>query len=217
MIIDLYARDFLSYKHFKKKRRRLFMPFPALLLIDMQTGFHSPVWGARNNPQSEVAGVKLLAAWRQSGHQVFHAQHLSQESHSVLRHDRPGSAFIPAFMPLATEPVFQKQVNSAFIGTGLDSALRENQITDLVIFGYTTPHCVSTTTRMAANLGYRVMIAGDATASFASNGRTDFPGSTLSHGVDPELIHQFALAHLHGEFADVMTVEMILQKMGDMT
>jgi nicotinamidase-related amidase len=189
------------------------MPFPALLLIDMQTGFHSPVWGARNNPQSELAGAKLLTAWRRYGHRVFHAQHMSQEGHSVLRRDRPGSAFIRAFVPLATEPVFQKQVNSAFIGTGLECALRENQITELVIFGYTTPHCVSTTTRMAANLGFRVVLAADATASFASSGRTDFPGSTLDNSADPESIHQYALAHLHGEFAEVTTSEMILKKM----
>jgi nicotinamidase-related amidase len=188
---------------------------PALLLIDMQTGFHDPVWGARNNPQSESAGANLLVAWRARQWPVFHVRHLSVEENSVLRADRPGAAFIPAFRPLADEAVFPKQVNSAFIGTGLESALRAGHVADLVIFGYTTPHCVSTTTRMAANLGFRVRLAADATASFCGNARMDFPGGTPGNGVDPELSHQFALAHLQGEFAEVTTSDIILQKMAD--
>jgi nicotinamidase-related amidase len=184
----------------------------ALLLIDMQTGFHDPVWGMRNNPQSEIAGEALLAAWRHRNWLVFHAQHLSREANSVLRADRPGHAFIPAFQPLPAEPVFQKQVNSAFIGTGLEAALRAASITDIVIFGYTTPHCVSTTTRMAANLGFRVTLAADATASFSANAQTDFPGSRFSAPADPETIHQYALAHLQGEFATVSASEQIISE-----
>jgi nicotinamidase-related amidase len=191
------------------------MTRPALLLIDMQTGFHDPVWGARNNPDSEVAGATLLAAWRKRNWPVLHAQHLSVEDNSVLRPDRPGCAFIPAFTPLPHEPVFQKKVNSAFIGTGLEEALRAGAITDIVVFGYTTPHCVSTTTRMAANLGFRVRLAADATASFSANAQTGFPGSLLGNAADPEMIHQYALAHLHGEFADVTTTDAILRTMGD--
>ncbi len=190
------------------------LPLPALLLIDMQTGFHDPVWGARNNLESEAAGSRLLAAWRAQRWPVFHAQHLSVEENSVLRADRHGCGFIPAFLPLPKEPVFQKQVNSAFIGTGLEAALRGGNVKKIVIFGYTTPHCVSTTVRMAANLGFQVTLAADATASFAANARTDFPDSRLDNP-DPDMIHHFALAHLQGEFADITTSDIILKRMGE--
>ena len=46
-----------------------------------------------------------------------------------------------------------KGVNSAFIGTQLEEILKESEVRTLVIAGLTTDHCVSTTTRMAANLG----------------------------------------------------------------
>lgn len=191
------------------------MPPPALLLIDMQTGFQDAVWGARNNPHSEAAGSALLAAWRAWRWPVFHAQHLSVAENSVLRADRPGVEIIPAFRPLPQELLFQKNVNSAFIGTRLEAALRAAAITELVIFGYTTPHCVSSTTRMAANLGFHVTLAADATASFAANAQVDFPGSGLVAPLDPEMIHQYALAHLQGEFADIRTSDDILLSMGD--
>ena len=63
--------------------------------------------------------------------------------------------------------MFQKNVNSAFIGTGLENFhLKKQNYTSLVIVGLTTPHCVSTTTRMAGNLGFQSFVVSDATAAF---------------------------------------------------
>ena len=57
-------------------------------------------------------------------------------------------------MPLDDEVVLTKNVNSAFIGTGLKSILDESKTEIIVIVGMTTNHCISTTTRMSGNLGY---------------------------------------------------------------
>jgi nicotinamidase-related amidase len=171
-------------------------PSSALLLIDVQQGFADPRWGARNNPDAEQRIAALLAAWRRAGWPVLHVQHMSQEPGSPLRPEAPGNAFRPEAAPLAGEPLFQKTVNSAFIGTTLEEHLRREGIGALVIAGLTTDHCVSTTARMAGNLGFEVVIVEDATATFE---RTGPDGVRYS----AEQMHRLALASLHGEFGRV--------------
>ena len=104
------------------------------------------------------------------------------------------------FEPLSGEAVFEKTVNSAFIGTQLEDYLRSSKISQLVIAGLTLPHCVSTTTRMAANLGFEVILLSDATASFAL---PDLSGQLI----EPELLHQIHLATLQDEFAEIQSTE----------
>ncbi|MGV6888080.1 cysteine hydrolase family protein [Rhodophyticola sp. SM2404] len=180
----------------------------ALILIDFQTGFDAPLWGARNNPDAEAKAGALLAHWRKHGAPVLHVRHLSTEPGSPLGAATGGIDFKPEVTPIGGEPVFEKSVNSAFIGTNLEAHLRSNAICDLVICGLTTPHCVSTTTRMAANLGFGVRLAHDACASFAVNADTSWQAGLAP--LEPEAIHQTAISHLHGEFAQAVSVAELL-------
>jgi len=173
---------------------------PALLLIDIQQGLDDPRYGSRNNPNAEKRIADLLAAWRSSGRPVIHVQHMSERPESALRPELPGNAFKPEAQPISGEPVFRKNVNSAFIGTGLDAYLRENGIGELVVAGLTTDHCVSSSVRMAANLGFTVTVVSDATAAFDSIG----PDGTR---YSADLMHGTALASLNGEFASVQNTK----------
>lgn len=179
---------------------------PALLLIDIQMGFDDPFWGARNNPDAEAKAAALLTHWRRARAPIFHVQHVSTEPNSPLKNGQ-GSNFKPEVAPIAGEPIFTKSVNSAFIGTRLEMHLRRQEITHLVICGLTTPHCVSTTTRMAANLGFTVTLAHDACASFAKNADTSWTDLTP---LPPDIIHRGAVSHLHGEFCQAQSVAEIL-------
>lgn len=180
----------------------------ALVLIDVQQGMDDPRWGARNNRGAERQMVRLLSAWRQAGRPVIHVQHLSREPDSPLRPERSGCAFKLETAPLGEEPVFQKQVNSAFIGTALESHLHEGGIEHLVMVGLTTDHCVSTSARMASNLGFSVTVVADATATFD---RVSFDGARFT----AEQMHRLALASLHSEFATVRLSDEILSAVED--
>lgn len=180
----------------------------ALILIDIQTGFDSPVWGARNNPQAEDNAARLLAHWRSSGLPVIHIRHVSQQADSPLSARSGGTGFKPEVMPAPGEAVFEKSVNSAFIGTGLEAHLRAAAILRLVICGLTTPHCVSTTARMAANLGFGVTLAHDACAAFTGNADSRWRAGLPTFSAED--IHTSAISHLHGEFAQAQGVADIL-------
>jgi len=179
----------------------------ALLVIDVQQGFDDPRWGKRNNPEAEVKIAALLTAWRRTHRPVIHVQHMSREPDSPLRPDRPGNAFKPEAVPQPGEPVFQKAVNSAFIGTALEAHLRARQVDTVVLVGLTTDHCVSTTTRMAANLGFTAIVVSDATATFE---RTGPDGNHHS----AEQMHRVGLASLHGEFATIRGTTEVLAEVG---
>ncbi len=177
----------------------------ALIIIDVQQGLDEPGWGKRNNPDAESNIALLLQHWRQSNHPVIHVQHCSVEPNSPLRPDQPGNQFKAEAAPLDGEVIFQKTVNSAFIGTDLEAFLKAQDIDDLVIVGLTTDHCVSTSTRMAGNLGFNVKLVSDATATFDREGPD---GSYFS----AEQMHQVNLASLNGEFCTVVKTRELLEQ-----
>ena len=180
-------------------------PNIALLLIDVQKGLDDSRLGQRNNLFAEANIALLLCAWREQGLSVIHVRHCSEEPNSPLRPELPGNAFKDEATPLSTEPVFTKNVNSAFIGTELEDYLREKNINQLVIVGLTTDHCISTSVRMASNLGFDVSLVADATATHE---RIGYDGEHYS----ADQIHNMNLASLNKEFCQVLTTDEVLTK-----
>lgn len=181
---------------------------PALILIDIQKGFDDiDYWGGqRNNLDAEKNASQLLYFWREHKLPIFHVKHCSLNPNSRLSERNPGNEFKDLVLPLDGEPIIKKNVNSAFIGTELKDWIDRDKITQLVIVGLTTDHCVSTTARMAGNYGYETFVVSDATATFNKKG---IDGQAYS----AELMHQTALASLHGEFATVLTTQKILNEL----
>lgn len=176
-----------------------------LILIDVQKGFDDrPYWGGnRNNPAMEANVARLLRAWREAGQPVIHVRHDSVLPQSPLRLGQAGNKFKPEAQPLSEEPIFAKTVNSALIGTTLEPYLRERGYPTLVIAGLTTDHCVSTTVRMAANLGFTVYVAEDACATFDKE--------LWGQRIPAEEVHRVHLASLNGEFATLTSTERLLR------
>jgi nicotinamidase-related amidase len=181
----------------------------ALLIVDVQKGFDDPEWGRRNNPEAESNIRKLLDAWRSSRMPVFYIQHCSQAAGSPLSPGTPGNEIKEIVAPSNGEPIITKTVNSAFIGTDLEAQLKRKNIETLVVVGITTDHCVSTTARMAGNMGFEVYVVSDATATFDRAG----PDGRLYKA---EEIHAVNLASLLNEFATVVDTKNLLNSVRPM-
>ncbi|KAI9040479.1 cysteine hydrolase family protein [Aspergillus affinis] len=215
----------------------------ALILIDNQYGFNHPThWGtSRSNPSYEANLESLLTAFRAAIQQssgdnknnleVIHILHSSASPVSPLHADHPDNGIRPYDFaqpaPDGSEPVMWKHVNSSFIGTDLEAHIRSRGIRQIILAGLTTDHCVSTTTRMAANLGVvdhfpegpitidaksgqqdpvpidhgRIILVADATATFAKA------------GIDAETIHAVSVASLQEEFAEVMSTADVIKSL----
>ncbi|MCS3731071.1 cysteine hydrolase family protein [Bradyrhizobium betae] len=180
-------------------------PLPALIVVDVQRAFDE--WEAagkrRNNPDAVKRIVDLLTAFRAHGAPIFHIRHEGTKPSSSFLPSRSGYAVKDEAHEAPGEAVIVKRVNSAFIGTDLESRLRAGNITTLVICGATTNHCVETTTRMAGNLGFDAALVRDATWTFDRIG----PDGDR-HSADE--IHAMTLSNLNGEFARIVTTNEVI-------
>lgn len=183
-------------------------PRVALIVIDVQQAFDA--WEAagrrRNNPDAVARIAELLQAFRAHGKAVFHIRHASTTPGSSFRPTNPGYAVKDEAREIEGEAVIVKQVNSSFIGTGLEAALRSAGIGRLVICGATTNHCVETTTRMAGNLGFDACLVRDATWTFDLIGPD---GETHA----AEDVQAMTLANLHGEFARIVSTHEMIREL----
>ncbi|MDM5153992.1 cysteine hydrolase family protein [Bacillus sp. DX1.1] len=178
----------------------------ALVIIDVQKAFDLPNWGRRNNPFAEENIQILLEEWRRKKLPIFHIQHVNKDNPESMFHPNSKTiAFKEEVKPIQDEPIIQKYVNSAFIGTNLEQLLKDNHCNSVVITGLTTNHCVETTTRMAGNLGFTTYLVSDATATFDRQG----PDGTQFRA---EEIHKMTLVNLHEEFATITTTSEVLEK-----
>jgi nicotinamidase-related amidase len=177
----------------------------ALIVIDVQKGLDEPYWGERNNPDAEQNIARLLHAWRRRGMPIYYIQHRSKNPNSPLRPNYVGNEIKDIVRPLPGEPVLQKNENSAFVGTDLEERLRAAGQGTVVLTGLTTDHCVSSTARMAANLGFDTIVVSDATAT----NERDSP-ITSRHFTADEM-HEAELTSLSGEFARIAETEALLR------
>lgn len=143
----------------------------------------------------------LLAKARDAGAPVVHIAHKGRPG-GLFDRDARGGAIIDKVSPQGAERVIEKPLPNAFAQTSLDAELKAIGRTSLVIAGFMTHMCVSSTARAALDLGYRVTIAGDAAAT------RDLP-DPLGGVISAESLHRAALAALGDRFAVISTVAQI--------
>lgn len=176
----------------------------ALLVIDMQMHMadRTAAGRPRCNPDAETHVASLLALFRSQNLPVFHVLHHDPDPASPFRQGQHEAEPMPCAVPIDGEQVFWKTGSSGFSGTGLDAALRRAGITRIVLIGAVAAYCITSTTRAGSDLGFDIVLPGDALLGF------DLP----AHGggrIDPETALQVTLATLGSDFARVVTTDQV--------
>ncbi len=179
----------------------------ALLIIDLQKAIDAPYWGPRNNPDCERSIATLLGRWRGTRRPIYHIKHDSTEPQSAYRPGQPGNDFQDEVKPLAGEAVITKHVNSAFIGTGLDTLIKVAGHRPLIVTGVLANNSVEATVRTGGNLGFEIYVVCDgcfAVDKTSLDGRV-FPAAD---------VHALSLANMQGEYAEVVDTAWVLARVG---
>jgi len=177
----------------------------ALLLIDVQKGvddtaYYGGATGRVNNPAAKDNIRALLEAWRSSGGRVAFTRHDSIEERSPLKLSLESGEQLPGMEIHDNDISVSKSANSGFVGTSLEMDFRRAGIQRLVVAGFFTNYCVETSVRMAGNMGFDTYLVHDACSTMNNIGLdgTDY---------EPELVHDMAIANLHGEFCTAISLQ----------
>ncbi|MFF4877666.1 MULTISPECIES: isochorismatase family protein [unclassified Micromonospora] len=186
----------------------------ALVVVDVQESFRQrPIWAYGSNPDLVRQVDRLVAAARQRGDLVVWVLHSEPGTGGVFDPALGHVRLIDGLVPAEGEPTLVKTAHNAFSTTNLQQLLTLAGIHDLTVCGIRTEQCVETTTRVGADLGYRMTFVTDATLTFPTPHR-DLPETATVEEIlaDPRTLSademvtrtEYALA---GRFATIRTVD----------
>ncbi|MBR0847049.1 cysteine hydrolase [Bradyrhizobium diazoefficiens] len=173
----------------------------CLVLIDIQNEYRTGPLALPDADRAIAATAGLLARARQGGAAIFHVAHKGRAGGLFDREAERG-AIVDSLAPLVGERVIEKGLPNAFAGTDLQALIAATGRKNIVLAGFMTHMCVSSTARAALDLGLRASIAADACAT---RDLPDGRGGTLA----ARTIHEVALAELSDRFAIITQVGLL--------
>jgi nicotinamidase-related amidase len=173
----------------------------ALIMIDCQNTYRRGVMQLDGAEDAFAEAARMLARARASGIPVFHIMHDAGQGSPYDVTAEIGQ-ISDEVAPIAGEPVIVKNYPSSFFQTDLGAQLEKTGRHDLVLAGFMTHMCVSSTARAALDLGYKATVAADAAAT------RDLP-DPMGGVISAAALHRAALAELADRFAMVAKVEQI--------
>jgi nicotinamidase-related amidase len=180
----------------------------ALVVIDAQNEFSAG--GLRAVPNHAEALERIhnrVAQARQEGRPIAWVRHYNKPNES--RAFVPGtwgaelSKDLEPQLSLPTEELFEKDVYGAFTGTGLEEWLRGIGAESLLLVGFYTHMCVSTSAREALVRGFEVAVDPDGT------GACDLDHDWLGHQSADE-VRRSALLHLSNMGVNIERMDDVL-------
>lgn len=176
----------------------------GLLVIDMQMHMADRIAAGRPrcNPQAEDHVASLLALFRAKGLPVFHVWHRDANPDHAYRQGVKGADPMPCAQPIDGEEAFWKSGSSGFARTGLDPAMRRKGVTQIVLVGAVAAYCVASTARAGSDLGFDIIVPGDALLGF----------DLVAHDggrIDADTALRVTLATLGSDFARIVTMDQV--------
>ncbi len=185
---------------------------PALIIVDMITGFTDPASPLGGDyPSVIAANKKLLSLFRKAGLPIFFTvvTYSSNEQAKVFRNRLPALDILsnnskwvnidPRLARRNDETIIEKQFASAFFKTNLAALLTTLAIDSLVVTGLTTSGCVRATAVDGLQHDYKVFVPREAVG-------------------DRNLgAHTANLFDMHAKYADVVDVNKIVTAVKGMT
>lgn len=175
----------------------------VLIVIDAQHEYSEDGALALTGLQPALDNITaLLLAGRKDGAKIVHIAHEGSEGRAF--DPAKGGRIIEQVAPLEGETVLGKGLPNSFAHTGLQNHLAEIGRPHLVICGFMTHMCVSSTARAALDLGYETTVVSDATATRA------LPGTDGGEPIPAADVHRSALAALADRFSAINTTAQVL-------
>lgn len=170
----------------------------VLVIVDAQKDYEPtgklPLVGIT---EAIEAGKKVLTKAREAGTPVFHVVQHSKPESPIFAVGTPGAEIIDAYTPIEGEAIVPKTLPSSFAGTNLQELIDQTGRKKLIVMGFMTHMCVSTTVRAAIEHGYFTTLVGGACAT------RDLPDG--NGGIVPASdLHRANIAALRDRFAVVV-------------
>jgi nicotinamidase-related amidase len=178
----------------------------ALIVIDVQESFRArPSWALFDNTDIADDVNRLVDHARANGDLVVWVLHEEPGTGTTFDPESGHVRYLEGLRePAAGDVEVRKTAHNAFTTTNLQQRLTERGVTDVAISGIRTEQCCETTARLASDLGYRVRLVLDATATQPlprHDGRGRFSAAE---------VQDRTAAALQGRFAEVVNLEEVL-------
>lgn len=169
----------------------------VLVIIDAQREYVDGKLRLEGIDASLKEASILLERARKAGTPVIHVMHKGKSGCVLFNPDGPYFEIASAVAPKKEEPVVVKTLPNAFAGTNLEELILKTGRKNLIVIGYMTHMCVSTTVRAALDRGYRTTVVASATAT---RDLPDGSGGTVSAND----VQRASLAAMADRFAAVV-------------
>ena len=179
----------------------------ALIVVDIQNDYFQNGRMELVNPDKAAANAAKVIDWFRQNNKdnIFHVQHIAADpSLGFFLPDTEGAEIHETVQPLENENLIVKNFPNSFLKTDLESKLKENGVTKVIVVGMMTHMCIDATVRAAVDLGYETTLIEDACATrdLAYEGKE----------VPAEQVHYAFVSALESMYCEVSSTEDFLKQ-----